>query len=194
MEENLFVVTVLGKDREGLVIGITGTLAEVNVNIVDIEQSVIHGLFSMFMLIDTSKARVNVNELRGRLYERSKKLDVNVNIIPFSEYDGGNDEEEREIRKITILGKDKPGIVAGISKALYDLEINIERIKMVARGDLLAMELFVDSKGVSLDALRRVMEKVGDAIGVDVIVQPEDMSRFRKRLVVFDMDGTIIDS
>jgi len=194
MEDSLFVVTVLGKDREGLVAGITGKLAEVDVNIVDIEQSVIHGLFSMFMLIDTTKATINVDEIRGRLYEYSRKLGVNINITPFSEYGEGNDGEEREIQKITILGKDKPGIVAGVSKALFDLNINIERIKMIARGDLLSMEMLVDSKGSSLDKLRRATEKTGDEIGVDIIVQPEDISRFRKRLVVFDMDGTIVDS
>lgn len=194
MDDSLFVVTVLGGDREGLVAEITGKLADINVNIVDIEQSVIHGLFSMFMLIDTNKTIINIDEIRGRLYEYSRRLNVNINITPLSEYGGEDKKEGREIQKITILGKDKPGIVAGISKALFGLNINIERIKMIARGDLLAMELFVNSKDVPLDKLRKRMEKTGDEVGVDIIVQPEDMSRFRKRLVVFDMDGTLVDA
>ncbi len=194
MDDSLFVVTVLGGDREGLVAEITGKLADINVNIVDIEQSVIHGLFSMFMLIDTNKTIINIDEIRGRLYEYSRRLNVNINITPLSEYGGEDKKEGREIQKITILGKDKLGIVAGISKALFGLNINIERIKMIARGDLLAMELFVNSKDVPLDKLRKRMEKTGDEVGVDIIVQPEDMSRFRKRLVVFDMDGTLVDA
>jgi phosphoserine phosphatase len=64
---------------------------------------------------------------------------------------------------------------------------------MIARGELLAMELSVDSKNVPLAELRKLMEKTGEQIGVDIIVQPEDASRFRRRLVVFDMDGTIVD-
>jgi len=194
MEDDLFVVTVLGKDMEGLVAEITGELAAVNVNIVDIEQSVIHGLFSMFMLIDTSKATADIDEIKVRLYESSRGLDLDINITPLSEYGEEYDKREKKIQRITILGKDKPGIVAGISRALFDLNINIERIKMIARGDLLAMEMLADSKGLPLDRLRKVMEKTGNEIGVDVIVQPEDISRFRKRLVLFDMDGTIIDS
>lgn len=194
MEDHLFIVTVLGKDREGLVTGVTGKLVDANVNIVDIEQSVIHGLFSMFMLIDMANAKINIDEVRGRLYECSRKLDVSINITPFSEYYDAHGEEGREIHKITILGRDKPGIVAGISKKLSEFNVNIERIKMIARGDLLAMEMLVSSRGVSLGVLREDMRKTSEDVGVDIIVQPEDISRFRKRLVVFDMDGTIIDS
>ncbi|OYT40287.1 MAG: phosphoserine phosphatase SerB [Candidatus Altiarchaeales archaeon ex4484_43] len=194
MEDSLFVITVLGKDREGLVAGITGELAAVNVNIVDIEQSVIHGLFSMFMLIDISKARINADKIKAIVYESSRELGVDINITPLSEYGEKYNEKEKKIQKITIVGRDKPGIVAGISRALSDLNMNIERIKMIARGDLLAMEMLADSKGLSLDKLKEVMKKTGDKIGVDVIVQSEDISRSRKRLVLFDMDGTIVDS
>jgi phosphoserine phosphatase len=194
MEDSLFVVRVLGRDREGLVAAITGKLADITVNIVDIEQTVIHGLFSMFMLIDVSKADVNINELRGRLYECSRKLNVDINITPLSEDGEVDNEVGGGDHKITILGRDGPGIVAGISKALFDLNTNIERIKMIARGDLLAMEMLVNSKGVPLDKLRKMMERTGEEIGVDIIVQPEDISKFRKRLVVFDMDGTLVDS
>jgi len=59
MKNSLTVVTVLGRDRPGLVADITKEIAKQNGNIVDIEQSVIRGLFSMFMLVDLESATVS---------------------------------------------------------------------------------------------------------------------------------------
>ncbi len=193
MNDHLFVVTVLGKDKEGLVSGITKQLAKDNVNIVDIEQSVIHGLFSMFMLVDISKSISPIKDIQNKLHNYSIKQAIDVRLIPFSEYDGRKNTGERNIQRIIIFGKDMPGIVASISMALSNINLNIERIKMIARGDLLAMELFVDSKAIALNELRNIMGKAGKQMGIDVIVQPKSASVFRKMLIVFDMDGTIID-
>jgi phosphoserine phosphatase len=190
---SLFVVTVLGRDREGLVSSITNLLAEKNINIIDIEQSVIHGLFSMFMLIDLGGTKTSPARLKVTLSEYAKKQEITVTLAPYAEYADGDDDGEKNIQKITIFGRDRPGIVAAVSHSLFKINLNIERIKMIARGELLAMELSVDSKNVSLTQLRKRMEKTGGKIGVDIIVQPEDASRFRRRLVVFDMDGTIVD-
>ncbi|RLI94284.1 MAG: phosphoserine phosphatase [Candidatus Altiarchaeales archaeon] len=195
MQDNLFVITVLGRDRKGLVAEISGRLAENNVNIVDIEQSVIHGLFSMFMLVDVSKSEVSINELKCQLYDTAEKMGLDLKFIPISEYEYEEDGDAEGIYKITIFGKDKPGIVASLSKRLFELGLNIEHIKMIARGNLLAMDMLVDAgdSGIDIDRLRREMLGVGEEIGVDIIVQPFDATRFRKRLVVFDMDGTLID-
>jgi phosphoserine phosphatase len=190
---SLFVVTVLGRDREGLVSSLTNLLAEKSINIIDIEQSVIHGLFSMFMLIDLGGTKTSPALLKAALSKYAKKQEIAVTVVPYAEYADGDGSGEKNIQKITIFGRDRPGIVAVVSHSLFKIDLNIERIKMIARGELLAMELSVDAKNVPLTQLRKLMEKTGGEIGVDIIVQPEDASRFRRRLVVFDMDGTIVD-
>ena len=72
------VVTVVGKDRVGIVAGISSLLAEHNVNIIDISQTVLRGMFAMIMVVDLSKADVSVGELRKALKERGKELGVDV--------------------------------------------------------------------------------------------------------------------
>lgn len=193
MEKDLLVITVLGRDREGLVAEITEGIATANANIVDIEQNVIHGLFSMFMLIDISNSNSGFGKICADLLRVGKRLNLEISITPFGEYRKDNSAEEKSLQAITIMGVDKPGIVAGVSKSLYEVGINIERIRMIARGELIAMEMIVNSKGINISDLRQEMHRVGESIGVDIIVQPEDLSRWRKRLVVFDMDGTIVD-
>ena len=72
------VITVVGKDRVGIVAGIANLLAENNVNIIDISQTVLRGMFAMIMVVDLSKSKVSVEELREKLKEKGKELGVDV--------------------------------------------------------------------------------------------------------------------
>jgi predicted amino acid-binding ACT domain protein len=85
MKDGLVVVAVLGKDRIGLVGSITEKIADVNCNIVDIEQSVIRGLFSMFMLVDLEESTVDYKKFSDILINCSKGLGVDITLTPFSE-------------------------------------------------------------------------------------------------------------
>lgn len=195
MKENLVVVTVLGKDQPGLVAKITKEIANKNGNIVDIEQSVIRGLFSMFMVVDLENSKTNRKQLSSKLKKLAEKLKVDITTEPYKKYDGVNHTEKKQtLYKLTIMGKDKPGVVAKISDAIYSSNANIENIKMIARGELLVMELLIDIKKEEVDSLRSKLRKTGEEIDMDVVLQPESATRYRKRLIVFDMDSTIVDA
>ncbi len=72
------VITVVGKDRVGIVAGISSLLAKHNVNIIDISQTVLRGMFAMIMVVDLSGCDVSVKELREELKEKGKELGVDV--------------------------------------------------------------------------------------------------------------------
>ncbi|MEM0484054.1 ACT domain-containing protein [Pyrobaculum aerophilum] len=74
----LAVVSVLGADRVGIVAGISSVLAKHNVNIVDISQTVVQNIFSMVMIVDISKADVDISQLRRELEEEGRRLGVMV--------------------------------------------------------------------------------------------------------------------
>ncbi|AEE93878.1 MULTISPECIES: ACT domain-containing protein [Acidianus] len=72
------IVVVVGADKPGIVAGISSKLAEENVNIVDISQTVLRGIFAMIMLVDISKSKVPLSELRKELQQKGKELNVEV--------------------------------------------------------------------------------------------------------------------
>jgi ACT domain-containing protein len=72
------IVVVVGGDKPGIVAGISSKLAEENVNIVDISQTVLRGIFAMIMLVDISKSKVPLSELRKELQQKGKELNVEV--------------------------------------------------------------------------------------------------------------------
>ena len=60
------VITVLGKNRPGIVAGVTRVLGEANVDIRDITQSIIEDIFTMTMLADTAESKLDFAEGPGR--------------------------------------------------------------------------------------------------------------------------------
>jgi ACT domain-containing protein len=74
------VVAVLGVDRVGIVAGISNVLARHNVNIVDISQTVVRDIFPMIMVVDISKADVDISQLRKELEEEGRRLGVMVGV------------------------------------------------------------------------------------------------------------------
>lgn len=73
-------VTVIGKDKIGIIQHITAILAENNVNILDINQTLLHGYFTMIMFVDLNKMEISVEELKDKLEEESKKIGVTTRI------------------------------------------------------------------------------------------------------------------
>ena len=74
------IITIIGSDRVGIIAGIANVLAEANVNILDISQSVIREFFTMIMMVDLAGTAVSFHALRERLTRKGDELSVRVEI------------------------------------------------------------------------------------------------------------------
>lgn len=73
-------VTVLGKDKVGIIHEITSVLSKNNVNILDINQTLLEGYFTMVMLVDLSKMQIEFTELKDKLENKAKEIEVSVKL------------------------------------------------------------------------------------------------------------------
>lgn len=74
------VITVLGKDRVGIIAGISAVLAENHVNILDISQTILQDYFTMIMLAELDTDRTSIAELSACLDEKGAALGVQVRV------------------------------------------------------------------------------------------------------------------
>ena len=74
------IVTVIGKDKPGIISKVSSALAENNVNIEDISQTIVQGNFTMIMLCDLSNSKLNLIELKGVLVELGEKIGVSIHV------------------------------------------------------------------------------------------------------------------
>jgi ACT domain-containing protein len=79
-ESKRAIITVLGNDRVGIIYGISGVLANNNVNILDISQTILQEFFTMVMVVDVSQSLVEFSELKEQLASKGKEMGLQVNI------------------------------------------------------------------------------------------------------------------
>ena len=72
--EELFVISAVGKDKPGLVHSVTRVLADLNINIVDVEARAVRGHFTMFLVVDLSTSTCGREEMMDAVLARAKAL------------------------------------------------------------------------------------------------------------------------
>ncbi len=186
----LIAVTVYGKDRRGIIYAISNALADMGINIVDIEQRVLHGIFLMYIVADCSKTDLSFEEIRDRLVEVGRNVDVSVHVSKFEK----PEFRDKNLYVITVLGKDRVGIVRDISKILLDHNVNIESTSLIARDKLISIEFVVDIGKADPEKLKKSLRRAVESVNLDIVIQPYHEFEREKRLIVFDMDSTLVDA
>ena len=74
------IVTVVGKDRVGIIAGVCSALAEFNVNVLDISQTVMQGYFTMMMVVDVSAANLPLAEQVVLMEEMGKDTGLSIRL------------------------------------------------------------------------------------------------------------------
>ena len=186
----LYIISAVAKDKPGLVHSVAKILADLKINIVDIEARAVRGHFSMFLVVDLSTSDSSYEEMMRTLTPVGNKFEMGLRV---EAYEAGRRKGEKRLMLLTVMGIDRPGIVAAVSGICAASDVNIEIIKMIARGEYIAMELAVDvSELDDVIAFRNVLYYFSDESGLDVSLRKYDKFIKPKRVVLFDCDSTII--
>ncbi|MFC1857362.1 phosphoserine phosphatase SerB [Thermodesulfobacteriota bacterium] len=190
--DSLFVISAVGKDQPGLVHSVADVLAELNINIVDIEARAIRGYFTMFLVADLSTSSTSYEEMLKKLDPLRSNFDLGLNVEPYEE---GRRKADKHLMLLTVMGIDRPGIVASLSGLFTQNSLNIESIKMIARGEYNAMEITIDiSELDDVKTVKNILYDFSCESGLDVSLRDADKSQKLKRVVVFDCDSTLVQA
>lgn len=74
------VITVIGQDKVGIIAAISKILADSNINILDITQTIMQEIFTMIMIVDVSGANIEFSELSEKLDQKGKELNLTIRI------------------------------------------------------------------------------------------------------------------
>jgi ACT domain-containing protein len=74
------IVTVIGKDRVGIIAGVSTILADCNINILDITQTTMQDIFTMIMLVDISQMAINFTALAEKLANKGEELGLSIRV------------------------------------------------------------------------------------------------------------------
>ncbi len=193
-------LSAIGLDAPGLVWKITERILDLGGNIIDVEEHCRRGLFAVYLEIDFSNSSHSLDHILQKLraLENDTGLKIILKQIPSKRT---SDEVGRGRYIITVLGIDRPGIMAEISKLLAKRNVNIEHCRMIARGEFFSMQMVVDASATSpphttpdpIEEMKDSLKEICQQLGQSVVIQDEAAHKKMKKLIVFDVESALIE-
>lgn len=182
------LILVSGVDSPGITEALFETLSPFAVTILDIQQVVIRGRLILTVLISLSPA--HAKSIETDLEECAANLGVDI-ATAFESSAQITIAPKNALLHVVVLAQSlKPQAINAIAAVIAQDGGNIERINRTASYPVTAIELTVS--GAHLATLRPALAKTGSELGVDVAVSPGGLMRFATKLVVMDVDSTLI--
>ncbi len=188
MEPTQVLATITGRDRPGVTASLFATLAAHDVEVRDVEQVVIRDRLILAVLLDL---RGDPAALRSSVVQASTALGMECELT-VDEHTAPRRPRERGPRShVMIIGRPlRPGALSHVTQVVADMGGNIESITQLAVEPASSLELIVRCEDPA--TLRAGLVRAADETGVDIAVEPAGLRRRAKRLVVLDVDSTLI--
>lgn len=181
--ESTILVRVSGRDRPGITAGLMDILTSGGVELIDVEQVVVRGRLNLGFLIRVPTQSVTIKDLVYYGWERELQVDFEV---------VEDVEPHHGLPSVVTLIAPQIGAAAfgAVARAVAAGGGNIDRIVRLSTRPVISYELAVS--GGDLEAMRRRLGETAAEQQIDVAIQAEGLNRRVKRLVVIDLDSTLI--
>ena len=201
----LLLINITGPDKPGLTSKITAILADARIPVLDIGQAVIHNHLSLGMLVEVPKESASSPVLKDLLF-CAHTLGIQITFTPVSdsEYDEWVKEQGKHRYLLSLLArKITAEQLERVSSIIAEHDLNIDTINRLSgriplenikAGTKACVEFSIRGTLQNENRFREQMLAITDSLGVDIAFQEDDIFRRNRRLVVFDMDSTLITS
>jgi len=178
-------ITVTGADRPGVTGTLLGALSGVGAEVLDIQQVVVHGHLTLALLLRPGD---HVDRLRDAAAVAAHRLGLALTV---AEGTGDNARPRQGRAAVVVLGAPLHAeAVSLVTTRIADHGANIDRIRRLSRYPVTTVEF--DISGADVPSLRTELALAATSAGIDVAVAPGGLARRGRRLVVLDVDSTLI--
>ena len=183
------LILVSGEDRPGITESLMKTLSAFSVTIIDIEQLVIRDRLLLTVLLSLDEAHAEA--ITEDLHTVQDQIGLDI-AIDFTQQ--GSTRVSGETLRVVIVGNAiKPSGLAAVASQIAQLGGNISAIKRTAMDPLISIELELSIPNNSLKEVQGALTSVAIENKIDLAVEPGGLQRKSKRIVMLDMDSTLIE-
>lgn len=202
---DVILINITGRDRKGLDAKFTSILAQYDVNILDIGQAVIHKHISLGILAEIPNVKDYSSIFKDMLFEgHNMDLEVDIRKVKADSYETWVHAQGKERRIITILGRTLSAQqISAVATVISENQLNIDSItRLTGRISLKEPQINpracvqMSVSGTPLDILdmRRKFMEISQKAAIDISFHVDNIYRRNRKLVVFDMDSTLIQA
>lgn len=200
------LITISGQDRPGLTAALTGILANYDVTVLDIGQSVIHDSLSLGILIESPQDSKSCSVFKDLLF-KAHELNLTVRFTPIAEsdYEHWVAAQGKPKHIVTLLGRQITARhLARVTEVVAEHGFNIDQISRLSgrlslgqpeeqrRGA--SVQLSLSGEVHDIPTMHAKFLHISQELDLDVAVQEDNLYRRSRRLVCFDMDSTLIQA
>jgi phosphoserine phosphatase len=182
------LILVSGEDRPGITEKLMSLLSEFSVLVLDIEQLVIRGRLILTVLISLDESHASAIAADLELLEKEIGFDI---AIDFAE-EQDSAENPANLHVVIISDSLKPASIAVVAAELSKIQANISAIRRTSSEPLTAIELDISCPDKSIKEVQKLLAVVAISHKIDLAVEQGNGMRSVKRLVMLDMDSTLI--
>ena len=182
------LILVSGEDRPGITEKLMSLLSEFSVLVLDIEQLVIRGRLILTVLISLDESHASAIAADLELLEKEIGFDI---AIDFAE-EQNSSENPANLHVVIISDSLKPASIAVVAAELSKIQANISAIRRTSSEPLTAIELDISCPDKSVKEVQKLLAVVAISHKIDLAVEQGIGMRSAKRLVMLDMDSTLI--
>ena len=172
---NKFIVSVLAKDRPGIIAQVSDILFDLDCNLTNVNQMILEGQFSGFFLVEAPNG-FSPNDVRGLLEEKTAGSDLSIHVGDVIQETAAPKENNSNIFMITTIGPDQKGLVARFSAVMAQFDANIVNLKAVFKGgdapeaNLMSYQVNITEE-VDAQALFTALRETATKLGLDIRIQ-----------------------
>ena len=184
------LITVTGVDRPGVTSALFEVLSAHAVDLLNVEQVVIRDRLTLGVLVSGRAEVADGDALRAGVTETIRRMGLEVSI---ERSDDVPIIAEPSTHTIVVLGRPITAAAFGaVAREAAAMGVNIDFIRGVSDYPVTGLELRVSAPGGLDDDLQAHLARVGAEQGIDIAVERYNLERRTKRLIVFDVDSTLI--
>lgn len=178
------LIRVTGPDHAGVTAGLMAVLDDAGAQVQDIEQIVIRGQLTLGVAVSVPEGRDLLRDVL--LFGWDQGMEIDFDVVP------STPTPKMRGHVVTILGHElNPSEIGAATTAIADAGANIDRIIRLSRYPVMSYEMLVRD-GDDEKLRSNLLHAAAANPGIDVAIQREGLGRRAKRLVVLDVDSTLI--
>ncbi|MDA8943891.1 phosphoserine phosphatase SerB [Porticoccaceae bacterium] len=203
--KDILLINVFGEDKPGVTSAVTSLLSNFDVTILDIGQAVIHDQLNLGLLA-AIPSEASSDDLMAQVQACTTELNMRVKFLPISEdrYQQWVEQQGKPRHIVTLLArKIEAQHLAALTAVVSRYQLNIDKmVRLSGRIDLhetkelgrACVEFSVRGEASDPQAFKKSLLELAHQYDIDIAFQEDNIFRRNRRLVVFDMDSTLIDA
>ncbi|MBU1341175.1 MAG: ACT domain-containing protein [Proteobacteria bacterium] len=176
---NKVIITVLGKDRPGIISQVSNILYELGCNLENVNQMILQSQFAGFFIVDPPPDK-DLEMLSQTLIKKTTASGLSIHVDTIDGGKIGKEPLKGETFLITTIGPDQKGLVARFSSIIARHNVNIENLKAVFKGgrdpnaNIMSYQVFI-TQDIDTAKLFEALRQTAEELDLDIRIQHKNI-------------------